>query len=72
MELAKGIKAIPAGIDAKDRHNIKGAYNVINYMLGRISQTRKAELESNLKTLLSYPREEATNKIIEVCTNFSL
>lgn len=72
MELAKGIKSIPAGIEAEDRHNIRGAYYVIRYMLSRISQTRKTELEENLKLLLDYPREEATNKIIETCTNFSL
>ena len=72
MELAKGIRSIPAGIEAADRHNIRGAYCVVRYMLGRISQTRKNELEGNLKALLAYPREEATNKIIETCTNFSL
>lgn len=72
IELSKGIKSIPAGIEATDRHNIKGAYNVIKYMLGRISQTRKNELENDLKLLLGHPREEDTNKIIEICTNFSL
>lgn len=72
MELAKGIKAIPAGIESADRHNIKGAFNVIKYMLGRISQARRNELEENHKALLSYPREDATNVIIRTCTNFSL
>ena len=72
MELAKGIKAIPAGIESADRHNIKGAYLVIKYMLGQISHSRKSELENNLKALLSSPREVATNKIIASCTNFSL
>lgn len=72
MELAKGIKAIPAGIEATDRHNIKGAFYVIKYILGKISQNRKAELEDNLKSLLGYPRDNASNKIIETCTNFSL
>lgn len=72
MELAKGIKSTPAGIKAEDRHNIKGAFCVISYMLGEISQARKAELEDNLQSLLSYPREEASNKIIETCTTFSL
>lgn len=72
MELAKGIAAIPAGIKSADRHNIKGAYYVIKYMLGRISQTRKTELENDLQALLADPREGATNKIIETCTNFSL
>lgn len=72
MELAKGIKTTPAGIGSADRHNIKGAYLVIKYMLGRISHSRKSELEDNLKTLLSNPREVASNKIIVTCTNFSL
>lgn len=72
LELAKGIKAIPAGIKSADRHNIKGAYCVIKYMLGSISNVRKAELDDSLKTLLSAPREEATNRIIEKCTNFTL
>lgn len=71
MELAKGIKATPAGIQTEDRHNIKGAFNVITYMLGTISHSRKVELEHNLKALLGNPREYATNKIIETCTNFS-
>lgn len=72
MELAKGIKATPAGIEAADRHNIKGAFYVIKYMLGQISKARKAELEDNLKLLLGYPREDATNKIIETCTKFHI
>lgn len=72
MELAKGIKAIPAGIDAANRHNINGVFCVIKYMLGRISKARKEELEGNLQKLLDYPREDVTNKIIVTCTNFSL
>lgn len=71
MVLAKGIKASPAGIDAEDRHNIKGAWHVICYMLGSISQKRRCELEHDLKELLSSQRESSTNKIIEKCTNFS-
>ena len=72
MDLAKGIKSSPAGINAADRHNIKGAYYVIRYMLGIISQTRKTELDDKLKVLLGNPREAATNKIIKECTNFSI
>lgn len=72
MELSKGIKSSPAGITATDRHNIKGAYNVIRYMLGTISQARSTELDDNLKALLGNPREDATNKIIVTCTNFSM
>lgn len=70
MDLAKGIKSKPAGINASDRHNIKGAYYVIRYMLGIISQTRKSELDANLKALLDKTREDTTNKIIKACTNF--
>ncbi|MDE6237720.1 MAG: Abi family protein [Muribaculaceae bacterium] len=72
MELSKGIKSNPAGVDSKDRHNIKGAYSVIKYMLGTISNTRRTELEDNLKVLLAEPREASTNTIIQTCTNFSL
>ncbi|MBD5182380.1 MAG: Abi family protein [Bacteroidales bacterium] len=72
MELAKGIKAMPAGIESSDRHNIMGVFNVIKYMLGIISPARKIELEENLKTLLSFPREDITNVIIRTCTNFPL
>ncbi|MDE7153731.1 MAG: Abi family protein [Muribaculaceae bacterium] len=72
MELAKGIKSIPAGVEPADRHNIKGAYSVIKYMIGTISQTRKIELEDNLRALLNNPREDVTNKIINTCTNFSI
>ena len=72
IELSKGIKSNPAGVDSKDRHNIKGAYSVIRYMLGTISNTRRTELEDNLKALLAEPREDATNTIIQTCTNFSL
>ncbi len=72
LELSKGIRALPAGIGAYDRHNINGTFSVIKYMLGRISQSRKAELEDNLKALLRNHRMAATNKIIETCTNFSL
>ena len=72
MDLAKGIKSSPAGINETDRHNIKGVYYVIRYMLGIISQTRRSELNDNLKKLLGNPREDATNKIIETCTKFSM
>lgn len=72
MELAKGIKSTPAGIAATDRHNIKGAYFVIRYILRTISQARRTELDDNLKALLGNPREDATNKIIATCTNFSM
>lgn len=72
MGLAKGIKSHPAEIDSVDRHNIKGAYAVIKYMLGRISRTRKTELEDNLTALLAEPREASTNAIIRTCTNFPL
>ena len=72
MELSKGIKSNPAGVDSKDRHTIKGAYSVIKYMLSTISNTRRIELEDILKALLAEPRETSTNTIIQTCTNFSL
>lgn len=71
MALAKGIKSTPARIDVEDRHNIKGAYSVVRYMLNTISNTRSTELEDNLKALLTEPRETSANAIIKTCTNFS-
>lgn len=72
IELSKGIKAKPAGIDNKDRHNIRGAVSVISHMLGIISKNRKAELSFELDSLLKQNRELSSNEIIKDCTNFSL
>ena len=71
IELAKGIKAKPAGIDYEDRHNIRGAVSVISYMLGTISRTRRDELTVELDNLLHSPREHSSNEILKTCTNFS-
>ena len=70
LELAKGIKAVPANISNSDRHNIKGAIGVISYLLGVISNTRKTELERNIKSLLQEERDPKTNEILRICTNF--
>lgn len=71
IELAKGIKVKPAGVDKSDRHNIRGAASVISYMMGTISKNRQKDLDTELNTLLKADREEETNKIIRICTNFS-
>ncbi len=71
IELSKGIKAKPAGINNLDRHNIRGAVCVILYMLGMISVNRKAELSDQIGRLLTTDRELSSNKIINDCTNFS-
>ena len=51
MDFPKGIKHLPAGISADCRHNIKGGIDVVRYMLGRISQARKTDLENEIQTL---------------------
>lgn len=71
IELSKGIKAKPAGIDNADRHNIRGAVSVISHMPGVISKSRKDELTTEIDNLLHSPREDASNKILKTCTNFS-
>lgn len=71
VELAKGIRTIPAGIDNDDRHNIRGAVSVIHYMIGQISTARKNDFSNYVDSLLSNPREHAANEIIRNCTNFS-
>lgn len=71
IELSKGIKSKPAGIDNENRHNIRGAVSVILYILGIISVNRKYELSKEIDNLLSSLREDSANKIIRDCTNFS-
>lgn len=71
LELAKGIKSIPAGISYKDRHNIRGVVCVITYMLGIISAARKEELSHDIDQLLKSPRDKASNEILRTCTNFN-
>lgn len=72
IELAKGIRSIPAKVSNADRHNIRGAVNVISYMLGTISTSRKIEMDRDIDVLLALTREKETNDIIKKCTNFSL
>lgn len=71
IELSKGIKVKPAGLDNEDRHNIRGAVGVISHMLGVISKNRQAELTMALDNLLNSSRENTTNEILRKCTNFS-
>lgn len=71
IELSKGIKSKPAGIEIRDRHNIRGAISVISYLLGIISFNRMAELSKEIDALLSTDREVSANIIIKDCTNFS-
>lgn len=70
MHLAKGIKRAPASIKEGNRHNIKGAFDVVRYMLQVVSKSRADELKKSLSDLLSSPREDSTNDIIRSCTNF--
>lgn len=71
IELAKGIRSKPAGIENADRHNIRGATIVISYLLGEISKSRQSELNKEIDDLLSIDREPGSNEILRSCTNFS-
>lgn len=70
LELAKGIKTVPANISNSNRNNINGAIDVISYLLGIISNARKVEFENNLNLLLEESRESKTNEVLRICTNF--
>lgn len=70
LELAKGIKTVPANISNSNRHNINGAIDVISYLLGIISNARKVEFENNLNLHLEESRESKTNEVLRICTNF--
>ena len=64
MDFPKGIKRLPADISADCRHNIKGGIDVVSYMLGCISQTRKTELENEIHNLVNSIKTPETQKII--------
>ena len=53
MDFPKGIKRLPADISADCRHNIKGGIDVVRYLLGCISQARKADLENGIHHLVN-------------------
>lgn len=52
--------------------NIKGAISIILHIVGCISQNRKTDLESDIQRLLSRPRSEAANRVIDLCTNYKI
>lgn len=63
MDFPKGIKRLPADISADCRHNIKGGIDVVSYMLGCISQTRKTELENEIHNLVNSIKTPETQKL---------
>ena len=64
MDFPKGIKRLPADISAECRHNIKGGIDVVRYMLGCISQSRKKDLENDIQNLVSSIQTPEAQKVI--------
>ena len=64
MDFPKGIKHLPAGISADCRHNIKGGIDVVRYMLGRISQARKTDLENEIHNLVNSIQTLEAQKVV--------
>lgn len=64
MDFPKGIKRLPADISADCRHNIKGGIDVVKYLLGRISQTRKTELEDRIHNLVNSIQTVEAQKVV--------
>ncbi len=71
MNFPQGIKLIPARISEDSRHNINGGINVIRYILGCISTTRKTELENDILNLINSIEEPEAKSIIERCSKIS-
>lgn len=72
IHLAKGVKANPAGVPADSRHNINGAIKVIAFILANISEARRQDLMTGINALLKRQRSQITNKIIKLCSKFSV
>ena len=64
MDFPKGIKRLPADISAECRHNIKGGIDVVRYMLGCISQSRKKDLENDIQDLVSSIQTPEAQEVI--------
>ena len=64
MDFPKGIKCLPAGISADCRHNIKGGIDVVRYLLGCISQARKADLENGIHHLVNSIQTPEAKKVV--------
>ena len=71
-EVAKGIIIKPANIPVNSRHNINGVICVIRYLLGKISETRRKELEDAISDLMNSERDIKTNDIIKNCTKITI
>ena len=71
-EVAKGIVTKPANIPEDCRHNINGVICVIRYLLGKISDSRRKELEGAILDLMNCERDRNTNDIIKNCTKISI
>lgn len=69
----KGIHKLPANVDNRDAHNIKGAIKVILYFLGRISERQKNEtikdLKMELEKLSEFPKAQW---VVRKCSNLDM
>lgn len=68
MTFPKGIKRLPADVPKNCRHNIKGGIDVVKYMLGCISQTRKTELENDIHSLINSIETLEAQKVVAQTT----
>lgn len=69
IHLYKGIKTFgPAGVLKKDIHNINGAIQVIKYIVGKISNYAKNDLENKIEDLLSINRASNIENILKKCS----
>ena len=64
MDFPKGIKRLPADISAECRHNIHAGRDVVRYMQGCISQSRKKDLENDIQNLVSSIQTPEAQEVI--------
>lgn len=73
LNIDKGINKQPANVDIRDAHNIKGAVEVILYILGTISQRHKNEILSEIRTEIKKISQDArTQQVVKMCSNFDI
>lgn len=64
MNFPKGVKRLPADISNDCRHNIKGAIDVVEYLLGRISLARRKDLEREICKLVNDIQTAEAQKVV--------
>lgn len=71
MDFPKGIKRMPANVSPEDRHNINSGISVIRHILGCISKARKAELENDIRNLVSSIQTPEAKAVVAQCSKIS-